>query len=87
MALFSSYRFPTSTLMRGVGAPVLVMHGDRDGVIPFELGRALFDSLDGPVMRVAAPDVPAMPFNTPQEDFFMPSPAKIAAAMRQLAAY
>jgi len=47
MALFSTYRFPTSTLMRGVRAPSLVMHGDRDSVIPFELGRALFDSLDG----------------------------------------
>jgi hypothetical protein len=28
-----------------------------------------------------------MPFNTPQEEFFMPSPAKIAEAMRKLAAY
>jgi 2-oxoisovalerate dehydrogenase E1 component subunit beta len=46
-----------------------------------------FESLDGPVVRVAAPDIPAMPFNTPQEDFFMPSPAKIAEAMRTLAAY
>jgi 2-oxoisovalerate dehydrogenase E1 component beta subunit len=46
-----------------------------------------FESLDGPVMRVAAPDIPAMPFNTPQEEFFMPSPQKIAEAMRKLAAY
>src|SRR5881409_102638 len=46
-----------------------------------------FEDLDGPVMRVAAPDIPAMPFNTPQEEFFMPSPAKIAEAMRRLAAY
>ena len=46
-----------------------------------------FDDLDGPVVRVAAPDVPAMPFNAPQEEFFMPSPAKIAEAMRTLAAY
>ncbi|TMD30014.1 MAG: alpha-ketoacid dehydrogenase subunit beta [Chloroflexi bacterium] len=46
-----------------------------------------FDSLDGPVVRVAGPDIPAMPFNTPQEDFFMPNPEKIAGAMRTLAAY
>jgi 2-oxoisovalerate dehydrogenase E1 component beta subunit len=39
------------------------------------------------VVRVAAPDVPAMPFNSPQEEFFMPNPQKIALAMRQLAAY
>ena len=46
-----------------------------------------FENLDGPVVRVAAPDIPAMPFNTPQEEFFMPSPAKIAEAARKLAAY
>ncbi len=46
-----------------------------------------FDSLDGPVVRIAGPDIPAMPFNGPQEDFFMPSPHKIAEAMRKLAAY
>lgn len=46
-----------------------------------------FEDLDGPVVRVAAPDVPAMPFNTPQEEFFMPSPDKITEAMRKLAAY
>jgi len=44
---FSSYRFPTADLMRGVHAPVLVMHGDRDGVIPFAVGRALFERLEG----------------------------------------
>jgi 2-oxoisovalerate dehydrogenase E1 component beta subunit len=38
-------------------------------------------------MRVAAPDVPAMPFNKPQEDAFLPNPEKIAAAIRKLAAY
>jgi len=37
--------------------------------------------------RVAAPDVPAMPFNHPQEEAFLPNPGKIAAAMRKLAAY
>jgi len=51
------------------------------------ISEHVFDSLDGPVVRVAGPDIPAMPFNTPQEDFFMPSPAKIAEAMRKLASY
>jgi len=45
---FSTYRFPTAALMRGVRTPVLVMHGDRDRVIPFDLGRALFERLEGP---------------------------------------
>jgi 2-oxoisovalerate dehydrogenase E1 component beta subunit len=46
-----------------------------------------FEFLDAPVVRVAGPDVPAMPFNKAQEDAFMPSPGKIAAAMRKLSAY
>jgi 2-oxoisovalerate dehydrogenase E1 component beta subunit len=46
-----------------------------------------FELLDAPVLRVAGPDVPAMPFNKPQEEFFLPSPERIAAAMRKLAAY
>src|SRR3984893_18257656 len=46
-----------------------------------------FDDLDGPIVRVAAPDVPAMPFNSRQEDFVMPNPKKIAEAMRKLASY
>jgi 2-oxoisovalerate dehydrogenase E1 component beta subunit len=46
-----------------------------------------FEMLDAPVIRVAGPDVPAMPFNKPQEEFFLPSPERIAAAMRKLVAY
>lgn len=46
--VFSTYRFPTADLMKKVNAPVLVMHGDNDSVIPYELGRALFDRIDGP---------------------------------------
>ena len=51
------------------------------------IAEEAFDHLDAPVMRVAGPDVPAMPFNKPQEDYFLPNPEKIAAAMRKLAAY
>jgi 2-oxoisovalerate dehydrogenase E1 component beta subunit len=46
-----------------------------------------FEFLDAPVVRLAGPDVPAMPFNKAQEDAFMPSPAKIAEAMRKLSKY
>jgi 2-oxoisovalerate dehydrogenase E1 component beta subunit len=46
-----------------------------------------FDFLDGPVTRIAGPDVPAMPYNHVLEDWFMLSPAKIADAIRRLAAY
>jgi 2-oxoisovalerate dehydrogenase E1 component beta subunit len=46
-----------------------------------------FTSLDAPVKRLAAPDVPAVPFSRPLQDWFMPNTEKIAAAMRELAAY
>lgn len=46
-----------------------------------------FGDLDGPVLRVATPDIPAMPFNHVQEEFVLPNPQRIAAAMRKLAAY
>jgi 2-oxoisovalerate dehydrogenase E1 component beta subunit len=46
-----------------------------------------FDYLDGPVSRIAGPDVPGVPYNHALEDWFMLSPAKIADAIRTLAAY
>ena len=46
-----------------------------------------FDYLDGPVTRIAGPDVPGVPYNHALEDWFMVNPEKIAAGVRKLAAY
>ena len=46
-----------------------------------------FEHLDGPVRRLAGPDVPAVPFSHPLQDWFMPNADKIAEAIRSLAAY
>ncbi len=46
-----------------------------------------FEYLDGPVMRLGGPDVPAVPFSHPLQDWFMPNPNKIADAIRKLARY
>jgi 2-oxoisovalerate dehydrogenase E1 component beta subunit len=46
-----------------------------------------FDYLDGPVSRIAGPDVPGVPYNHALEDWFMLSPQKIADAIRKLVAY
>ena len=46
-----------------------------------------FDYLDGPVTRIAGPDVPGVPYNHALEDWFMVDPEKIEAAIRKLAAY
>lgn len=48
LSFFSSYRFPTADFANHAGRPVLVMHGNRDSVIPFALGRELFDTLTLP---------------------------------------
>ena len=49
--------------------------------------NATWTELDGPVTRLAGPDSPASPNALPLEQAFMLSPAKIAAAIRTLAAY
>ncbi len=51
------------------------------------LASEAFEYLDGPVMRVAALDVPSMPFNPIMENFCLPDPIKIASSLRQLASY
>ena len=38
----------TTRWLNEAGVPVLVMHGRRDGVIPFRLGMKLFEGLQGP---------------------------------------
>lgn len=46
-----------------------------------------FEYLDGPVRRLAGPDVPAMPYSHPLQDWFLPDPEQIADAIRQLAGF
>ncbi|PYS96847.1 MAG: alpha-ketoacid dehydrogenase subunit beta [Acidobacteria bacterium] len=70
---------------------VLVVHEDtRTGGIAGEIAaivnEEVFDYLDGPVLRVTAPDTP-VPYSPPLEEFFLPNKDKILAAARRLAAY
>jgi 2-oxoisovalerate dehydrogenase E1 component beta subunit len=47
--------------------------------------EAMFD-LDAPIVRIGGPDVPAMPFATPLEHYFMePEPDQVYRRMRDLA--
>jgi 2-oxoisovalerate dehydrogenase E1 component beta subunit len=46
-----------------------------------------FRFLDAPPTRLAAPEVPAVPFSPPLEEWFMINPDKIAQAARALVAY
>jgi 2-oxoisovalerate dehydrogenase E1 component beta subunit len=71
---------------------VLIVHEDnRFAGIAAEVMAIIvenaFDALDAPVMRLTAPDVPAMPFNHILEEAFMPNADKILAKAKELAAY
>lgn len=46
-----------------------------------------FEYMDAPIMRLCGPDVPAVPFSHPMQEYFMVNPTKIADAIRELAAY
>ncbi|GAC1329532.1 MAG: alpha-ketoacid dehydrogenase subunit beta [Chloroflexota bacterium] len=64
-----------ATRTLGVGAEVSAI-----------LAEEAFDMLDGPIVRVTAPDTP-VPFSPPLEQAFLPSAQKIVAAAQRLAAY
>ena len=60
----------------GVGAEIIATIAEE----------AMFD-LDGPLVRIGGPDVPAMPFAGSLEHAFMPNPDGIHAAMKELAQF
>ena len=61
--------------------------GSLSGEIAAVVAREAFEWLDGPVMRLGGPDIPAAAFAKPMMDFFVPSAEKIEAAMLELARY
>ena len=70
----------------------LIVHEDRKvlGIgaeVAAMLTEEAFEDLDAPVLRVGAPEIPAVPFSLPLENFFMVNRDKVVAAMEQLAAY
>lgn len=73
------------------GKILLVTEDNLEGSIMSEVSaiiaeNCLFD-LDAPIMRLAGPDVPSMPFSPPLEDEFMMNPDKIKAKMLELARF
>ena len=77
--------------VRKTGKAVIVYEDNRFGGYGAEIAAILaeeaFENLDGPIVRVTGPDVPGVPYNHVLEDWFMPSPDRIADAVRRLAAY
>jgi 2-oxoisovalerate dehydrogenase E1 component beta subunit len=84
----------TATVLASVektGKALVVHEANRFGGYGAEvaatIGEQGFEHLDGPVMRLAGPEVPGVPYHHALEDWFMIGPEKIVAAARTLAAY
>jgi uncharacterized protein len=54
--IFSAYRLDTVDLLRGFTKPVLIVHAERDTIIPYRLGRELFERLQAPKTFVTLKD-------------------------------
>ena len=70
----------------------LIVHEDNltggiGGEISAIIAERAFEYLDAPIRRLASPDVPPVAFSEPLESAYMLTPDKIAAAIRELAAY
>lgn len=63
------------------------MFGGIGGEIAAIIAEHAFAYLDGPVTRLASPDVPAMPFSPPLEQAFVRDKNDIRAAIEKLAAF
>jgi 2-oxoisovalerate dehydrogenase E1 component beta subunit len=69
----------------------LILHeatrfGGFGGELAAILAEKAFPYLDGPIIRVTAPDTP-VPFSPPLEKFFLPNAAKVVEAARKLLEY
>jgi 2-oxoisovalerate dehydrogenase E1 component beta subunit len=68
---------------------VILLHEDtRTGGMAGELAALIaqkaFEDLDGPIVRITAPDTP-VPFSPPLEEYFLPNTHKVIEAARKLA--
>ena len=71
---------------------VAVVHEDRKtlgmgGELASIVQEEAFEHLDAPVMRIAGPDIPTMPFAPPLEDYYLLNTEKVVAGLEKLAAY
>jgi 2-oxoisovalerate dehydrogenase E1 component beta subunit len=77
--------------VRKTGKVLIVYEDNLTGGYGAEIAALIadeaFTDLDAPVRRLAGPDVPAMPYSHPLQEWFMLNPEKIAEAIRDLAAF
>jgi 2-oxoisovalerate dehydrogenase E1 component beta subunit len=63
-----------------------ILSGGIGGEIAARIAEKAFEYLDGPIVRIAAPDTP-VPFSPPLEEAFLPNAAKVIEKARWLARY
>lgn len=77
--------------VRKTGKAMVIYEDNRTFGAGAEISAAIAEELmfdlDAPVVRVGGPDVPAMPFATPLEHFYMPDTERIYERMKELAKF
>jgi fermentation-respiration switch protein FrsA (DUF1100 family) len=51
LSWFSTYRFDTAHWAGPLQIPILMIHGDRDSIVPIGEGRALYEALTSPATQ------------------------------------
>lgn len=84
----------TQTILKSVARTnraLIVYEDNRFGGFGAEVAAIIaeeaFSDLDAPVIRLAGPDVPGIPFSKPLEEWFFINQEKIIEAIRRLAAF
>jgi 2-oxoisovalerate dehydrogenase E1 component beta subunit len=77
--------------VRKTGKALVVYEDNITGGFGAEVAATIaqdaFEFLDGPVTRIASPDVPIAPYSSVLEEYVLPNPEKIAEGIRKLAGY
>jgi fermentation-respiration switch protein FrsA (DUF1100 family) len=74
-------KFRNLDKIKRVRCPVLVMHGKRDGVIPFYMGERLFAAAPGPKWSLWAPTAGHNDFEWEARDQYLPAIHAFAAQL------
>jgi 2-oxoisovalerate dehydrogenase E1 component beta subunit len=77
------------TSVRKTGKALVVSEDNLTGGYAAEVAATIadgaFTSLDAPIRRLCAPDIPAVPFSHPLQEWYMPGVERIVEGMRSLA--
>ena len=92
--LRSIYPLDMDTVLTSVRktGKAMIVHEDTKflgvgGEVAAQIAEEAFDDLDAPVVRVAGPHIPAMPFSPTLEHWYLPDVDRLEVAMRKLAEY